>query len=67
MLTVACAGAVNGTGPQLLRTFLTSPTLGCVALAGPVTAILLPVATACQDFATAIQPYSSVLGGALPT
>jgi hypothetical protein len=66
VLTVSCAGAVNGTGPELLRTFLASPQLGCVALAGPVTALVPQVATACQEFATAIQPYSALLGGALP-
>ena len=64
-LTVTCAAAVDGTESQLLRTFLASPQLGCIALAGPVTALLPPVATACQNFTTAIQPYSSLLGGAL--
>jgi hypothetical protein len=65
VLTVSCAAAVNGTGPALLRTFLASPQLGCIALAGPVTALIPQVATACQQFATAIQPYSAILGGAL--
>jgi hypothetical protein len=31
-----------------------------------VTALVPQVATACQEFATAIQPYSGILGGALP-
>jgi hypothetical protein len=48
-----------------LRTFLASPQLGCIALAGPITALVPAVATACHQFATAIQPYSSLLGGAL--
>jgi hypothetical protein len=63
----ASSAAVNGTESDLLRTFLASPQLGCIALAGPITALLPPVATACQQFATAIQPYSSLLGGALTT
>jgi hypothetical protein len=63
--SATCGAAVAGTESDLLRTFLASPTLGCIALAGPLTALLPPVATACQNFATAIQPYSSLLGGAL--
>jgi hypothetical protein len=66
-LTVTCNAAVQGTESDLLRTFLASPQLGCIALAGPITALLPQVATACQQFATAIQPYSSLLGGALPS
>jgi hypothetical protein len=65
-LTTTCSAAVNGTESALLRTFLASPQLGCIALAGPITALLPPVATACTQFTTAIQPYSSFLGGALP-
>jgi hypothetical protein len=64
-LAATCTAAVNGTESYLLRVFLTSPQLGCSALAGPITALLPPVATACQQFAAAIQPYSSMLGGAL--
>jgi hypothetical protein len=64
-LTISCAAAVNGDGPTLLRQFLTSPQLGCIALAGPVTALIPKVATACQEFTTAIQPYSALLGGVL--
>jgi hypothetical protein len=65
VLKATCGAAVDGTESDLLRTFLASPQLGCIALAGPITALLPPVATACQQFATAIQPYSSLLGGAL--
>ena len=64
-LVASCTAAVRGTQSDLLRIFLASPQLGCTALAGPITALLPPVATACQQFATAIQPYSSQLGGAL--
>src|SRR4051812_17830021 len=57
-LTVACGAAVSGQGPALLRTFLTSPTLGCIALAGAVVALEPQVSAACTQFANAIQPYS---------
>ena len=38
-LTTTCTAAVDGQGSQLLQTFLASPQLGCIALAGPVTAL----------------------------
>jgi hypothetical protein len=65
VLSTTCTAAVDGQGSQLLQTFLASPALGCVALAGPVTALVPKVTTACQQFTTAIQPYSALLGGAL--
>jgi len=65
VLTTTCTAAVDGQGSQLLQTFLASPQLGCIALAGPVTALVPTVATACQQFTAAIQPYSALLGGAL--
>jgi len=64
-LAATCTAAVRGTESDLLRIFLASPQLGCSALAGPITALLPPVAEACRQFATAILPYSSLLGGAL--
>jgi hypothetical protein len=65
-LQLACSAAVNGQGETLLRTFLASPQLGCIAFAGLPLASDPQVAAACQQFATAIQPYSSLLGGVLP-
>ena len=50
-LTIACSAAVAGQGPTLLRTFLTSPALGCVAVAGAVVALEPQVSAACTQFA----------------
>ncbi len=65
-LTIACAAVVNGQGPLLFQAFLNSPQLGCLLLAGFPLASDPQVAQACIDFATAIQPYSSIIGGLIP-
>ena len=46
-LTIACSAAVAGQGPTLLRAFLTSPQLGCIAFAGVIVALESQVSAAC--------------------
>jgi hypothetical protein len=51
----------------LLQTFLDSPQLGCLLLAGAPVASNPAVAGACVTFATAIAPYSTIIGSLIPT
>jgi hypothetical protein len=65
-LTIACQAVADGQGSFLLQTFLISPQLGCIFLAGadannPV------VQAGCVAFAAAIAPYSSIIASLIPT
>src|SRR5262249_47744783 len=66
-LTLGCALVAQGQGSLLLSAFLSSPVLGCTALAG-VAALANPtILNGCIAFAMAIQPYSSYIAGLIPT
>ena len=66
-LTLGCSAAVSGQGSFLLQLFLANPQLGCTALAGVPVANNPVVATGCVAFATALQPYSSIIAGFVPS
>src|SRR4029077_9879 len=65
-LYFACVQVANGQGPELFMLFLASPQVGCIFLAGVPLATNPQVAAASIQFATAIQPYSSLIGSLLP-
>jgi hypothetical protein len=63
-LSLACSTLVNGGGGAQLAALLESPSLGCIE-ASSLTQGNAQLAAACNQLATALQPYSSQLGGAL--
>jgi len=66
-ITIGCQAFANGQGSFLLQTFLDSPQLGCLLLAGAPVANNPAVAAGCVTFATAIAPYSAIIGSLIPT
>jgi hypothetical protein len=66
MLTLACSLTVQGDGSVLIQLFLESPSLGCLALAGVPLANNPIIAAGCVAFATAIQPFTSMLSPLIP-